>query len=199
MGGKQVKLTITGQRRVIKMHNVYIQFKDNEFDGFSIQMLKDEPVIKTRKVKKTEMVLIDGIETEQVETIDEQYIDGYQQVAAELLPENAVIITNEQHEQYLTALNSQLQQVVLVDGEIQIVDKYTPEELAQKEAQENKQLLIAQANSQIHRDEHLWNNQILWNRYTNEQKTILTNYYDDLIAVTRGESDILPTLTFKGL
>lgn len=63
----------------------------------------------------------------------------------------------------------------------------------------DKQLLIAQANAQIHRDEHLWNNQILWNRYNNEQKTILTNYYDDLIAVTRGESDILPTLTFKGL
>lgn len=72
--------------------------------------------------------------------------------------------------------------------------------LSQHEIEErDKQLLVSQANVQIHRDEHLWNNQILWNRYTDEQKTILTNYYDDLIAVTRGESDILPTLTFKGL
>ena len=69
----------------------------------------------------------------------------------------------------------------------------------QERIERDKQLLISQANAQIHRDEHLWNNQILWNRYNNEQKTILTNYYDDLIAVTRGESDILPTLTFKGL
>ncbi len=63
----------------------------------------------------------------------------------------------------------------------------------------DKQILVSQANAQIQRDEHLWNNQIMWSRYTDEQKTILTNYYDDLIAVTRGESDILPTLTFKGL
>ena len=76
---------------------------------------------------------------------------------------------------------------------------YTPEELAAKQAAEAAALLVSQAKAQIHRDEHLWNNQILWNRYNNEQKTILTNYYDDLIAVTRGESDILPTLTFKGL
>lgn len=76
---------------------------------------------------------------------------------------------------------------------------YTPAELAAMQSAEAAALLVSQAKAQIHRDEHLWNNQILWNRYTNEQKTILTNYYDDLIAVTRGESDILPTLTFKGL
>lgn len=69
----------------------------------------------------------------------------------------------------------------------------------QERIERDKRLLVSQANAQINRDEHLWNNQILWNRYTDEQKTILTNYYDDLIAVTRGESDILPTLTFKGL
>lgn len=85
----------------------------------------------------------------------------------------------------------------IIKGEI--VDKYTPEEIAAQVAEQAAALLVSQAKAQIHRDEHLWNNQILWNRYTNEQKTILTNYYDDLIAVTRGESDILPTLTFKGL
>jgi len=117
----------------------------------------------------------------------------------EHLPNDAVLITEQQHGEYLDALNSQLTNIILVNGEIQIIDKYTPEELAAKQAAEAKQILINQANSQIHRDEHLWNNQIMWNRYTDEQKTILTNYYDDLIAVTRGESDILPTLTFKGL
>lgn len=195
MGGKQVKFTITGQRRVIKMHNVYIQFKDNEFDGFSIQMLKDEPVIKTRKVKKTEMVLIDGIETEQVETIDEQYIDGYQQVAAELLPENAVIITNEQHEQYLTALNSQLQQVVLVDGEIQIVDKYTPEELAAKQATEAAALLVNQANALLRASDY----RLIPDEYaelTTDQQTELVAYRAQLRLVARGESAELPTISF---
>lgn len=120
-------------------------------------------------------------------------------IEANRIPDIGMQISNQQQALYLSVLNSQLQDVVLVDGEIQIIDKYTPEELEAKQALEAKQILINQANSQIHRDEHLWNNQILWNRYTDEQKTILTNYYDDLIAVTRGESDILPTLTFKGL
>lgn len=111
------------------------------------------------------------------------------------LPDNSAIITNEQHEQYLTALNSQLKNITLVDGVIQIVDKYTPEELAAQEATQAAALLVSQATTLLRSSDY----RLIPDEYaelTTDQQTELVAYRAQLRLVARGESAELPTISF---
>lgn len=61
------------------------------------------------------------------------------------LPNNAFIITSEQYSEYQSAYNSQIKDIVLLDGKIEIVDKFTTKELAAQESERVKEALIAEA------------------------------------------------------
>ena len=92
---------------ILNMHNIYIQFdKDNNFAGFNLQMLEEREKYNIVINKETKA--------------ESQEPDGYEIVALDPLPENAFVITAQQHEEYLTALSSQLKDIVLIDGNIEI-------------------------------------------------------------------------------
>lgn len=117
----------------------------------------------------------------------------------ESLPDTAVIITNEQHEEYLTALNSQLKNVVLLDGKIEVVDKFTAEELAAQKSKQEKEALIAQA-QQLLNDSDYRATVDKMESYSTEKQTAIKEYREALREVIRqarnGILTDLPTATF---
>jgi DNA polymerase elongation subunit (family B) len=166
------------------MHNnIYIQFdKDNKFSGFNIQMLQEKQKYK---------LVIDEETKQEVEEPD-----GFEIVALETLPENACVITSEQHEEYLTALNSQLKDIVLSDGNIKIVDKIID---AERKAERDKQELIAQSQQLLAANDYRQTKALL-GLYTDEKKESVLNYMESLREVIRqareGILTELPTQTF---
>lgn len=202
------------------MHNLYIKFdKDNKFEGFDIQMLRQEPhlideeytekvpkIVKKRKdAKDPESPMIDVVEyveetrTRKVQAKDENGNLIFDIIEVTPLPANAFVITPEQHEEYLTALNSQLKNVVLLDGKIEVVDKFTAEELAAQKSKQEKEALIAQA-QQLLNDSDYRATVDKMESYSTEKQTAIKEYREALREVIRqarnGILTDLPTATF---
>jgi hypothetical protein len=201
------------------MHNQYIQFdKDNKFAGFNIQMLRQEPHLIDEEY--TEIILKpvetavyneeDGtsktvVTTEEVEETRTRKVqakddDGnlvFDTFEVTPLPDNAFLITPEQHDEYLTALNSQLKDVVLVKGEIKIVDKFTAEELAAQQADQAKNELMAEAQRLLD-DNDYRQTKAIGGMYSDNKKETVLNYMEALREVYRqaenGVLTELPTL-----
>ena len=111
------------------------------------------------------------------------------------IPTDIIEISNGQHSDYLEALNNDSKDIILVNGEIQIVDKYTPEELEDKQIERDKQLLINQAKALLRASDY----RLIPDEYaelTTEQQTELLAYRAQLRLVARGESTELPTISF---
>lgn len=111
------------------------------------------------------------------------------------IPDVGMQISDQHQALYLSVLNSQLQDVVLVDGEIQIVDKYTPEELIAKQTSDAAILLVSQAIALLRASDY----RLIPDEYTElttEQQTELVAYRAQLRLVARGESTELPTISF---
>ena len=111
------------------------------------------------------------------------------------IPSNAIQISNENQALYLQAMNSTLQDVFLIDAEIQIVDKYTPAELAAQEATQAAALLVSQAKALLRASDY----RLIPDEYaelTTDQQTELVTYRTQLRLVARGESAELPTISF---
>ncbi len=110
----------------------------------------------------------------------------------ETLPNNAVIITTEQHEQYLTALNSQLKNIILVDGIIQIVDKYTSAELVAQAAEQAVNQLRFEA-ERLHEETTEAMASDMLATFTTPEQIELTNYRIDLrLAINDPSNNPLP-------
>ena len=201
------------------MHNQYIQFdKDNKFAGFNIQMLRQEPHLIDEEY--TEIILKpvetevyneeDGtsetvVTTEEVEEtrtgkVQAKDADGnlvFDTFEVTPLPDNAFLITPEQHDEYLTALNSQLKDVVLVKGKIKIVDKFTAEELAAQKTEQAKNELMAEAIKLLQANDFRQIKASL-GLYPDDKKETVLNYMEALREVYRqaenGVLTELPTL-----
>ncbi len=203
------------------MYNYYIQFdKDGKFAGFNIQMLRQETHMIDEEYtdlvpKEVEKEIIneeDGTtetitvteevkekRTRRVNAIDEDgniVLDTFEVTP---LPENAFVITSEQHEEYLTALNSQLKDVVLVKGKIKIVDKFTVDELAAQQAEQAKNELMSQA-QQLLNDNDYRQTKAIGGMYSKEKKKAVLDYMEALREVYRqaelGNLTELPTTNF---
>ncbi len=203
------------------MYNYYIQFdKDGKFAGFNIQMLRQETHMIDEEYtdlvpKEVEKEIIneeDGTtetitvteevkekRTRRVNAIDEDgniVLDTFEVTP---LPENAFVITSEQHEEYLTALNSQLKDVVLVKGRIKIVDKFTVDELAAQQAEQAKNELMSQA-QQLLNDNDYRQTKAIGGMYSKEKKKAVLDYMEALREVYRqaelGNLTELPTTNF---
>lgn len=202
------------------MHNLYIKFdKDNKFEGFDIQLLRQEPhlideeyiekvpkIVKKRKdAKDPKSPMIEVVEyvdekrTRKVQAKDENGNLIFDIIEVTPLPANAFVITPEQHEEYLTALNSQLKNVVLLDGKIEVVDKFTAEELAAQKSKQEKEALIAQA-QQLLNDSDYRATVDKMESYSTEKQTAIKEYREALREVIRqarnGILTDLPTATF---
>ncbi len=111
------------------------------------------------------------------------------------IPTDIIEISNGQHSDYLEALNNDSKDIILIDGEIQIVDKYTPKELEAKRIERDKQLLVSQAKALLAASDY----RVLPDRFaefTTDQQTELVAYRAQLRLVARGESTELPTISF---
>lgn len=202
------------------MHNLYIKFdKDNKFNGFNIQMLRQEPhlideeytekvpkIVKKRKdAKDPKSPMIEVVEyvdekrTRKVQAKDENGNLIFDIIEVTPLPANAFVITPEQHEEYLTALNSQIKDVVLAKGKIEVVDKFTAEELAAQKSKQEKEALIAQA-QQLLNDSDYRATVDKMESYSTEKQTAIKEYREALREVIRqarnGILTDLPTATF---
>lgn len=205
---------------VLNMHNLYIQFdKDNKFNGFNIQMLRQEPhlideeytekvpkVVKKRKdAKDPESPMIEVVEyvdekrTRKVQAKDENGNLLFDIIEVTPLPNNSFVITPEQHAEYLAALNSQIKDVVLAKGKIEVVDKFTAEELAAQKSKQEKEALIAQA-QQLLNDSDYRATVDKMESYSTEKQTAIKEYREALREVIRqarnGILTDLPTATF---
>lgn len=168
-----------------------MRFEDNMFDGFGIQMLKDEPVLATRKVQQQKLQLVKGIPTKKLVTVNEQYISRYKQVPAEVLPDGAIVITSKQHSDYLSALNSQLKDVKLISNKITIVDKYTPEELAKREADAAKLKLISEAKTLLQMTDKFSLSPYI-ESLTELERTALNDLRAVWLSVAKGTIKVMP-------
>lgn len=220
------------------MYNYYIQFdNNNKFNGFDIQMLRQEPhlideeytervpvIVKRPKVLDVndvldlettdseveeqtplEQIMIDVVEyveetrTRKVQAKDEDGNLIFDIIEETPLPNNAFVITPEQHEEYLIALNSQLKNVVLLDGKIEVVDKFTAEELAAQKSERAKEELISQA-QQLLNDSDYRATVDKMESYSTEKQTAIKEYREALREVIRqarnGILTDLPTATF---
>lgn len=220
------------------MYNYYIQFdNNNKFNGFDIQMLRQEPhlideeytervpvIVKRPKVLDVndvldlettdseveeqtplEQIMIDVVEyveetrTRKVQAKDEDGNLIFDIIEETPLPANAFVITPEQHEEYLIALNSQLKNVVLLDGKIEVVDKFTAEELAAQKSERAKEELISQA-QQLLNDSDYRATVDKMESYSTEKQTAIKEYREALREVIRqarnGILTDLPTATF---
>lgn len=174
-------------------YNYYILFQENQFAGFGIQMLKDEPVLATRKIQQQKLQLVKGIPTKKQVTVNEKYISGYKQVPAEALPDGAIIITSEQHSDYLSALNSQLKDIKVVSNKITIVDKYTPEELAKREAETIRVKLISEAKDLLRLTDR-FNFSPYMESLTELERTALSDLRAVWLSVTKGTIKVMPEI-----
>lgn len=201
------------------MHNQYIKFdKDNKFAGFNIQMLRQEPhmideeyteLVPTEVEKEiiseedgtTETItVVENVEvtkTRRVNAFDKDgsiILDTFEVTP---LPENSFVITPEQHDEYFTALSSQLKDVILVNGEIKIVDKFTAEELASQKAEQDKNELMAEVIKLLQANDFRQIKAFL-GLYPDDKKETVLNYMEALREVYRqaenGVLTELPTL-----
>lgn len=124
-------------------------------------------------------------------SINEDEEGNTQEVIIEDLPVGAISISADQQAGYLDVLNRNLQSINLVNDVITIVDKYTPEELASKQAQEAATTLKNQAHAiliQTDRFEH--------DVYQSKMKDDESNEFDawrtELLDVVLGDSSAIP-------
>ena len=109
-----------------------------------------------------------------------------------VLAENVIIIdTVEELDTYLIAYNTGLKNIVLVDGIIQIVDKYTPEELAARQAQEAKQQQLNSALALFNQSIKLESG-AYQRRMSAEEKNEFEAWQDALLDFIDGNSDTFP-------
>lgn len=220
------------------MYNYYIQFdNDNKFEGFDIQLLRQEPhlideeyiekvpvIVKRPKVLEVndgleletteseaqeqtplEPIMIDVVEyveetrTRKVQAKDENGNLLFDIIEVTPLPNNSFVITPEQYSEYRSAYNSQLKNVVLLDGKIEVVDKFTAEELAAQKSKQEKEALIAQA-QQLLNDSDYRATVDKMESYSTEKQTAIKEYREALREVIRqarnGILTDLPTATF---
>lgn len=220
------------------MYNYYIQFdNDNKFEGFDIQLLRQEPhlideeyiekvpvIVKRPKVLEVndgleletteseaqeqtplEPIMIDVVEyveetrTRKVQAKDENGNLLFDIIEVTPLPNNSFVITPEQYSEYRSAYNSQLKNVVLLDGKIEVVDKFTAEELAAQKSKQEKEALIAQA-QQLLNDSDYRATVDKMESYSTEKQTAIKEYREALREVIKqarnGILTDLPTATF---
>ncbi len=220
------------------MYNYYIQFdNDNKFEGFDIQLLRQEPhlideeyiekvpvIVKRPKVLEVndgleletteseaqeqtplEPIMIDVVEyveetrTRKVQAKDENGNLLFDIIEVTPLPNNAFIITSEQYSEYQSAYNSQIKDIVLLDGKIETVDKFTTKELAAQKSKQEKEALIAQA-QQLLNDSDYRATVDKMESYSTEKQTAIKEYREALREVIRqarnGILTDLPTATF---
>lgn len=109
------------------------------------------------------------------------------------LASNVVIInTAEELDTYLIAHNTGLKNIVLVNGEIQIVDKYTPAELAARQAQEAAQTLINQANAMLIKTDR-FEHDVYQAKMRDGESDEFDAWRIELLDVALGESSVMPT------
>lgn len=65
---------------------------------------------------------------------------------------------------------------------------------SKKKAEQEKDSLKQQALKLLLANEYRWTNKIKWERYDDKTRSTVTKYYDSLVAVINGESEIIPTL-----
>lgn len=220
------------------MYNYYIQFdNDNKFEGFDIQLLRQEPhlideeyiekvpvIVKRPKVLEvndgleletteseaqeqtpSEPIMIDVVEyveetrTRKVQAKDENGNLLFDIIEVTPLPNNSFVITPEQYSEYRSAYNSQIKDVVLAKGKIEVVDKFTAEELAAQKSKQEKEALIAQA-QQLLNDSDYRATVDKMESYSTEKQTAIKEYREALREVIRqarnGILTDLPTATF---
>jgi len=165
-------------------YNYYIQFDDdNKFNGFGIQLLKEKIIYKIDK--------------------NGNKIEEKQIIPTSLLPKNAIIITSDQHDEYLSILNNTVngipntKDIILVDGKITIISKYSDEELNNLQVEINRNAIKSQAQELLDKYDYKWNNPIKWAEYNNKKKKAITEYYKALRDVVNGISTVIPSLNLQ--
>lgn len=201
------------------MHNQYIKFdKDNKFAGFNIQMLRQEPhvideeyteLVPTEVEKEiiseedgtTETItVVENVEvtkTGRVNALDKDGSIVLDTFEVTPLPDNAFVITQEQYEEYYSAANNKFKDVILVNGEIKIVDKYTADELSAQKTEQAKNELMAEAQRLLN-DNDYKQTKAIGGMYSDNKKETVLNYMEALREVYRqaenGVLTELPTL-----
>jgi quinolinate synthase len=170
-------------------------------DGLELETTESEAQEQT----PLEPIMIDVVEyveetrTRKVQAKDENGNLLFDIIEVTPLPNNAFVVLPEQHEEYLTALNSQLKDIVLINGDIEIIDKFTDKELAEQKSEQDKQELIAQAQQLLSGNDYRQTKALL-GLYTDEKKQSVLNYMESLREVIRqareGVLIELPAQTF---
>ena len=110
---------------------------------------------------------------------------------SELASNVIVIDTVEELDTYLIAYNTGLKNIVLVDGEIQIVDKYTPAELVARQAQEAKQQQLNNANALFNQSIKLESG-VYQRRMSADEKAEFEAWQDAILDFIDGNSETFP-------
>lgn len=170
-------------------------------DGLELETTESEAQEQT----PLEPIMIDVVEyveetrTRKVQAKDENGNLLFDIIEVTPLPNNSFVITPEQYSEYRSAYNSQLKNVVLLDGKIEVVDKFTAEELAAQKSKQEKEALIAQA-QQLLNDSDYRATVDKMESYSTEKQTAIKEYREALREVIRqarnGILTDLPTATF---
>lgn len=170
-------------------------------DGLELETTESEAQEQT----PSEPIMIDVVEyveetrTRKVQAKDENGNLLFDIIEVTPLPNNSFVITPEQYSEYRSAYNSQLKNVVLLDGKIEVVDKFTAEELAAQKSKQEKEALIAQA-QQLLNDSDYRATVDKMESYSTEKQTAIKEYREALREVIRqarnGILTDLPTATF---
>lgn len=108
------------------------------------------------------------------------------------LASNVIIIdTVEELDTYLIAYNTGLKNIVLVDGEIQIVDKYTPAELVARQIQEAKQQQLNNASALFNQSIKLESG-AYQRRMSADEKNEFEAWQDAILDFIDGNSETFP-------
>lgn len=113
--------------------------------------------------------------------------------AAFELTENEIIITDKQHDEYLTAINQQSKKINLINGKIVITNKYTDDETKTMQAEATKLALIAKARALLNDSDFmvLPDKFIQWDK---SKQDIVIVYRQALRDVVNEKSVIIPEL-----
>lgn len=170
-------------------------------DGLELETTESEAQEQT----PSEPIMIDVVEyveetrTRKVQAKDENGNLLFDIIEVTPLPNNSFVITPEQYSEYRSAYNSQLKDIVLLGGKIEVVDKFTAEELAAQKSKQEKEALIAQA-QQLLNDSDYRATVDKMESYSTEKQTAIKEYREALREVIRqarnGILTDLPTATF---